>query len=129
MNKALAVIFVNSDDTANFLSFLQKLRKYCSDLTISAAVSLTPFRDSNGNPLTDVSAFAKVLDYIAIMDYDVWDSQSWSPAVGPNAPLRRQFPLRPASLSLTVNFTVLSRLRMRRDTSCLFAEANEGQDY
>ncbi|KAG2154451.1 glycoside hydrolase family 18 protein [Suillus bovinus] len=77
---------VNSDDTANFLSFLQELREEsCLNLTISAAVSVTPFRDSSGNPSTDVSAFAEVLDYIAIMDYDVWGS--WSSAVGPNAPL------------------------------------------
>ncbi|KAG2097538.1 glycoside hydrolase family 18 protein [Suillus discolor] len=77
---------VSSDDSANFLSFLQELREEsCSNLTISAAVSLTPFRDSTGNPSTDVSAFAKVLDYVAIMDYDVWGS--WSSAVGPNAPL------------------------------------------
>ncbi|KAG1854381.1 glycoside hydrolase family 18 protein [Suillus tomentosus] len=77
---------VNSDDSANFLSFLQELREEsCSNLTISAAVSLTPFRDSSGNPSTDVSAFAEVLDYVAIMDYDVWGS--WSSAVGPNAPL------------------------------------------
>jgi chitinase len=46
---------------------------------------LTPFRDSSGSPSTDVSAFAKVLDYVAIMDYDVWGS--WSTGVGPNAPL------------------------------------------
>lgn len=76
---------INSDDTANFLSFLQQLREESSNLTISAAVSLTPFRDSSGNPSTDVSAFAKVLDYVAIMDYDVWGS--WSTGVGPNAPL------------------------------------------
>ncbi|KAG0707044.1 glycoside hydrolase family 18 protein [Suillus ampliporus] len=78
---------VNSDDTANFLSFLQELREdgTGSNITLSAAVSVTPFRDSNGNPSTDVSGFAEVLDYIAIMDYDVWGS--WSPAVGPNAPL------------------------------------------
>jgi hypothetical protein len=33
-------------------------------LVLSAAVSLTPFMDSNGSPMTDVSQFAKVLDYI-----------------------------------------------------------------
>jgi chitinase len=76
---------INSDDTANFLSFLQQLREESSNLTISAAVSLTPFRDSSGSPSTNVSAFAKVLDYVAIMDYDVWGS--WSTGVGPNAPL------------------------------------------
>ncbi|KAG1739311.1 glycoside hydrolase family 18 protein [Suillus lakei] len=84
-SKGIGCNIVNSNDTANFLSFLQELREDCSGLTISAAVSVTPFRDSNGNPSTDVSAFAKVLDYIAIMDYDIWGS--WSSAVGPNAPL------------------------------------------
>ncbi|KAG2039732.1 glycoside hydrolase family 18 protein [Suillus americanus] len=76
---------VNSDDTANYLSFLQELREESCNITISAAVSITPFRDSNGNPLINVSAFADALDYIAIMDYDIWGS--WSSAVGPNAPL------------------------------------------
>jgi chitinase len=56
-----------------------------SNLTISASVSITPFVDSEGNPSTNVSAFAEVLDYISIMDYDIWGS--WSSAVGPNAPL------------------------------------------
>lgn len=48
-------------------------------------MSVTPFLDSNGKASTNVTAFAKVLDYIAIMDYDIWGS--WSSAVGPNAPL------------------------------------------
>jgi hypothetical protein len=34
------------------------------NLFLSAAVSLTPFVDPNGNPLQDVSEFAKVLDFI-----------------------------------------------------------------
>lgn len=34
------------------------------NLILSAAVSLKPFLDSNGNPMSDVSGFAKVLDYI-----------------------------------------------------------------
>jgi len=48
-------------------------------------VAVTPFVGSSGSPSADVSGFAKVLDYIAIMDYDIWGS--WSSAVGPNAPL------------------------------------------
>jgi chitinase len=36
-------------------------------------------------PGKDVSAFAKVLDWIAIFDYDIWGP--WSPTVGPNSPL------------------------------------------
>jgi hypothetical protein len=34
------------------------------NLILSAAVSLKPFLDSNDNPMSDVSGFAKVLDYI-----------------------------------------------------------------
>jgi chitinase len=33
-------------------------------LFVSAAVSITPFVGSDGNPITDVSGFAEVLDYI-----------------------------------------------------------------
>jgi len=78
---------VSPDDTANFLLFLQTLR--CQDgadnLIFSAAVSILPFVGADGKPLSDVSGFAKVLNYIEIMNYDVWGS--WSPTVGPNAPL------------------------------------------
>ena len=35
--------------------------------------------------MSDVSGFAKVLDWVAVMNYDVWGS--WSSSVGPNAPL------------------------------------------
>lgn len=54
-------------------------------LTLSAAVSLVPFMDATGHPSADVSGFAKVFDYITLMNYDVWGS--WSEHVGPNAPL------------------------------------------
>ena len=33
-------------------------------LLLTAAVRITPFNGPNGNPLTDVSAFAEVLDHI-----------------------------------------------------------------
>jgi chitinase len=71
----------------NFLLFLQELRQDImgSNLTISASVSIKPFADSEGNPSTNVSAFADVLDYISIMNYDIWGS--WSSTVGPSAPL------------------------------------------
>ncbi|KAJ6515538.1 glycoside hydrolase family 18 protein [Mycena sanguinolenta] len=70
---------INVNDTANFLAFIQELRKdpVGSRLILSAATGLSPFADADGNPSTDVSAFSKVLDY-----------NSWSAAVGPNAPLR-----------------------------------------
>lgn len=54
-------------------------------MTLSAAAGITPFSDASGNPATNVSGFAEVLDYIAIMNYDVWGS--WSSSVGPNSPL------------------------------------------
>ncbi|KAI8986628.1 glycoside hydrolase [Trametes punicea] len=78
---------ISPDDSQNFLSFLQALRADPAgkNLTLSAAVGITPFAGTDGNPMSDVSAFAKVLDYVAIMNYDVWGS--WSNAVGPNAPL------------------------------------------
>ncbi|KAG2154458.1 glycoside hydrolase family 18 protein [Suillus bovinus] len=78
---------INANDTANFLSFLQELRRdpVAAKLTLSAAVSITPFNDATGNPSADVSGFAKVLDYIVLMNYDIWGS--WSTSVGPNSPL------------------------------------------
>ena len=56
-----------------------------ANVIISAATAITPFIDATGTPSTDVSAFAEVFDYIAIMNYDIWGS--WSSGVGPNAPL------------------------------------------
>lgn len=78
---------ISPNDSANFLALLQELRNATTgpSLILTAAVSLTPFADENGDPLTDVTEFAKVLDYIEIMNYDVWGS--WSASAGPNAPL------------------------------------------
>jgi chitinase len=49
------------------------------------ATSITPFTNAAGSPFASVSAFTNLLDYITIMNYDVWGS--WSSSVGPNAPL------------------------------------------
>ncbi|KAK7052982.1 hypothetical protein VNI00_004303 [Paramarasmius palmivorus] len=78
---------INKDDTANFLSFLQELRVNPAAATyeISAAVGINTFIDGAGNPSTDVSGFANVLDHIVLMNYDIYGS--WSDVVGPNAPL------------------------------------------
>ncbi|KAI0371354.1 glycoside hydrolase [Pilatotrama ljubarskyi] len=78
---------IADDDSANFLAFLQALRAdpAGANLTLSAAAGITPFNGPDGKPMADVSDFAKVLDYVAIMNYDVWGA--WSDAVGPNAPL------------------------------------------
>ncbi|KDQ55695.1 glycoside hydrolase family 18 protein [Jaapia argillacea MUCL 33604] len=78
---------LSTADTANFLSFLKLLRAdpVGSKLVLSAATGLAPFTSASGTPSTDVSGFAQVLDFIEIMNYDVWGP--WSSAVGPNAPL------------------------------------------
>ncbi|EED77690.1 hypothetical protein POSPLDRAFT_134913 [Postia placenta Mad-698-R] len=76
---------VSPDDSANFLSFLQLLRTTLPPTSkISAAVQTVPFADANGNPLGDVSDFAKVLDWVLIMNYDTFGSSN---TPGPNAPL------------------------------------------
>ena len=86
-NQGIGCNTISPNDTANLLSTLQELRSTdCgSNLILTAAVGLNPFYNETEQPSDDVSAFAEVLDYIAIMDYDVWGS--WSASVGPNAPL------------------------------------------
>ncbi|KAJ3713157.1 glycoside hydrolase family 18 protein [Lentinula raphanica] len=78
---------INNNDTANFLAFLQELRQNSvgSKLILSAATSLLPWNDTSGAPSKDVSGFSKVLDFIAIMNYDVYNILS--PHAGPNSPL------------------------------------------
>lgn len=75
------------DDTANFLLFLQQLRAdpVGKLLAVTIAAGNSPWLGANGKPVTDVSGFAKVVDFITIMNYDIWGP--WSPTVGPNAPL------------------------------------------
>jgi len=86
-NQGIGCNTINSADTANFLAFLQELRADdCgANLIISSATPIFPWKDASGNPSTDVAGFAKVLDWVSIMNYDVWGS--WSTAVGPNSPL------------------------------------------
>lgn len=78
---------INANDTINFILFLEELRAHptCNNYTLSAAVSLAPFNDAEGNPSTDLSRLGNALDHIVIMNYDVWGP--WSDRVGPNMPL------------------------------------------
>ncbi|CAO1619336.1 unnamed protein product [Parajaminaea phylloscopi] len=75
----------NPADTKNFQTFLQALRAGLpSGALITAAVAQAPWLASSGNPVGSVARAASALDYIMIMNYDVWGSSS-NP--GPNAPL------------------------------------------
>ncbi|KAJ3998026.1 chitinase [Lentinula boryana] len=78
---------INANDASNFLAFLQELRQdpVGAKLSLSAATGIATFSGPSGVPLTDVSGFAEVFDFIAVMNYDVWGS--WSATVGPNSPL------------------------------------------
>ncbi|KAI0251261.1 glycoside hydrolase family 18 protein [Lactifluus subvellereus] len=77
--------YVDSEDTTNFLDFLKLLRAALPPTArISAAVQTTPFAGANGQPMDDVHAFADVLDWVLLMNYDAWAA---SPNPGPNAPL------------------------------------------
>ncbi|KAJ2461348.1 hypothetical protein GGF42_000245 [Coemansia sp. RSA 2424] len=76
-------------DTPNFLSFLQDLRKALDTefdkekKLITMAVRVEPF-DVDSAPSKDVSAFAKVVDFANIMQYDI--NGAWGELTGPNAP-------------------------------------------
>ncbi|KAI9512210.1 glycoside hydrolase family 18 protein [Russula earlei] len=77
--------YVDQNDTSNLLEFLKLLRKNLpSSARISAAVTPTPFADASERPMGDVRAFADVLDWFLLMNYDTWGASS-NP--GPNAPL------------------------------------------
>ena len=58
---------VSPNDTANLLSFLQTLRHMSGpNLILTAAVVVTTFVGPDGKPLTDVTEFGQVLDYIGL---------------------------------------------------------------
>ncbi|KAF9446853.1 glycoside hydrolase family 18 protein, partial [Macrolepiota fuliginosa MF-IS2] len=75
----------SASDAANLLSLFKSLRTALpKPKLLSAAVPHLPWLGTNGQPLTDVSAYAAVMDYLNIMNYDVWGASS---TPGPNAPL------------------------------------------
>lgn len=45
---------------------------------ITLATQVWPFTGSNGSPLSNVSGFAKVIDWILIMNYDIWGCEQYS---------------------------------------------------
>ncbi|KAG1815160.1 glycoside hydrolase family 18 protein [Suillus subaureus] len=76
----------SSQDTTNLLSTLQELKTALPNITLSAATPVKPWNDATGNPSTDLSSYAQALDYIEIMNYDVY-GDTFSKVVGPNSPL------------------------------------------
>jgi chitinase len=66
----------SAEDTNNFLLFLQLLRKTLPPTAmITAAVQTSPFAGPDGNPIQNASSIADVLDWILIMNYDIWGCQ------------------------------------------------------
>ncbi|GAA5846225.1 hypothetical protein JCM3766R1_000755 [Sporobolomyces carnicolor] len=77
---------VSPNDAANFLLFLQTLRNLAGpDVRLQIDVPMTGITGPSGAALTDMSAWAAVLDYLNIMTYDV--TGPWSGYTGPNSPL------------------------------------------
>lgn len=64
---------VSPSDSTNYLAFLKVLRATLpAGAVITAATQVWPWAGTNGAPMTDVSGFAQVLDWILLMNYDVW---------------------------------------------------------
>ncbi|KAJ2015049.1 hypothetical protein GGI06_003400 [Coemansia sp. S85] len=86
-------IYDEANDTPNFLKFLEDLRAAfdaafgAKQKLITLAVRVQPF-DVNGAPSRDVAAFAKVVDYANLMQYDI--NGGWNTKTGPNAPFNFQ---------------------------------------
>ncbi|GAA5842063.1 hypothetical protein JCM9279_002772 [Rhodotorula babjevae] len=77
---------VSPSDSANYLSFLSKLRSTLGiDMYISAAVPAAGITGPSGGILTDVSKFAAYFDWIQLMTYDYYGA--WSSTTGANSPL------------------------------------------
>ncbi|KAF5347319.1 hypothetical protein D9756_009917 [Leucocoprinus leucothites] len=75
-------------DSTNLLSLVKLLRNVLgSTRIISAAVTHMPWRGADGKPLRNVSEFAKYMNFVNIMNYDVFGA---SDPPGPNAPLENR---------------------------------------
>lgn len=84
----LSCNIVNKADTANYLSFFTELRNSTAKDLIITATAVTPWNDATeAISTTGMAPFAKVLDWVSIMDYDVWGPGYGAGTVGPNAPL------------------------------------------
>ncbi|KAJ1805274.1 hypothetical protein LPJ77_004317 [Coemansia sp. RSA 2523] len=81
------------NDAANLLIFLKELRSELESAfsdakkLVALGVGMTPFLGPEG-PLKDVSEYAKLVDYINVLAYDV--NGPYGDSTGPNAPLKFQ---------------------------------------
>lgn len=76
---------VSPADAANLLLFLQTLRSVAGINTrLSMAVPVSGVVGASGEVLTDMKAYAVVLDYLTVMSYDI--TGTWSGYTGPNSP-------------------------------------------
>ncbi|KAL8276452.1 hypothetical protein RQP46_011154 [Phenoliferia psychrophenolica] len=77
---------ISSADSANLLLFVKELKHQLGpSKIITAAVSVNGLYGADGTILTDVSEYAKYIDYLNVMNYDV--TGTWSGSTGPNSPL------------------------------------------
>lgn len=106
--------YVGANDTANFLEFLSLLRGTLPQTArISAAVQTTPFTDATGQPMKDVRPFAKVLDWLLIMNYDIWGGVSCTIPTLPIIP-SNQLQLRPTLGRMHLLETLVKTLHSQR---------------
>ncbi|GAA5923752.1 glycoside hydrolase family 18 protein [Sporobolomyces koalae] len=98
---------VSPNDADNYLLFLQTLRNLAGpNVRLQIDVPMTGIQGANG-PLTDMSAWAAVLDYLSIMTYDV--TGPWSGYTGPNSPLYST--CQPPNNKISINDAITTYLR------------------
>ncbi|KAI8071561.1 glycoside hydrolase superfamily [Gongronella butleri] len=76
-----------ANDAANYLTLLTELKAALGSLELSIACHVRPFLTPSGT-MTDVSAYAKVIDRFNLMTYDI--NGAWNSTSGPNAPFNFQ---------------------------------------
>ncbi|KAM0754495.1 hypothetical protein T439DRAFT_115128 [Meredithblackwellia eburnea MCA 4105] len=76
------------DDAVHFALFFRELRsQLAKGKLVTISVNMSGFKGANGQKLADNSFFAKYVDYVIVMGYDVV-AAGWANGVsGPNAPL------------------------------------------
>ncbi|KIJ24923.1 glycoside hydrolase family 18 protein [Sphaerobolus stellatus SS14] len=87
---------MSQQDSNNFLTFLKELRANpsTSKIILSVTSAIQTWDDAMGSPLQNVTGFAEILDFIEIMNIDVWPDiqvvgmlEDIFEPIGPNSPL------------------------------------------